>query len=131
MRKYFTPFLLIALFTGFLAISPGCKKEWLPPTLYQDSTLVAGSDSAGYVNGTGTVARFNHPFGLTIDQSGNLYVADQGNSLIRKITPDNTVSTYAGMYNIMGETPTACRFARQLQRSFWCCCGRHRQYIRC
>jgi len=104
MKKYFTPLLNIALFAGFLAINAGCKREWLPPTLYQDSTLVAGSDSAGYVNGAGSVARFNHPFGLTIDQAGNLYVADQGNSLIRKITPDNIASSYAGIYNVMGRT---------------------------
>ncbi|HEX3385158.1 MAG TPA: NHL repeat-containing protein, partial [Mucilaginibacter sp.] len=104
MRKYFIPLLVIALFAAFLAISPGCKREWLPPTLYKDSTLVAGSDSAGYVNGAGNIARFDHPFGITIDQSGNLYIADQGNSLIRKITPANVVSTYAGMYTVMGET---------------------------
>jgi streptogramin lyase len=104
MRKYFTPLLVIALFAAFLATAPGCKREWLPPTLYKDSTLVAGSDSAGYVNGAGNIARFDHPFGITIDQSGNLYIADQGNSLIRKITPANIVSTYAGMYKVMGET---------------------------
>ena len=104
MRKYFTPLSIIALFVSLLTINAGCKREWLPPTLYNDSTLVAGSDSAGYVNGAGSMARFNHPFGLAIDPSGNLYVADQGNSLVRKITPENVVSTYAGVYNTMGIT---------------------------
>jgi len=102
MRKYLTPISVIVLFAIFLAISPGCKHEWLPPTHFQDSTLVAGSDSAGYVNGAGDIARFNRPFGLTIDQSGNLFVADQGNSLIRMITPGNIVSTYAGTYAVQG-----------------------------
>ncbi|MBS1530530.1 MAG: hypothetical protein JSU01_09495 [Bacteroidetes bacterium] len=104
MRKYFTPLLVFALFAFFWAIMPGCKREWLPPTLYKDSSLIAGSDSAGYVNGAANIARFNHPFGITIGQSGNLYVADQGNSLIRKITPAGVVSTYAGTYLVMGET---------------------------
>src|SRR5271154_958526 len=102
MRKY-TPILLsiislALLFTAF----PGCKPELLSPSKYSDSTIVAGSDSAGFANGTGTTARFNHPFGLSFDKSGNLYIADQGNSLIRLMTPGAVVSTYAGMVNVMG-----------------------------
>jgi len=38
-------------------------------------------------------ALFNQPRGITVDGSGNLYVADTGNSAIRKITPAGTVST--------------------------------------
>lgn len=104
MRKYFTPLLVIALPAAFLTATTGCKREWLPPTLYKDSALVAGSDSAGYVNGAGSATRFNHPFGIAADQSGNLYVADQGNNLIRKITTAKVVSTYAGMYAVAGKT---------------------------
>jgi len=39
------------------------------------STL-AGSGTAGYKEGTGTVARFNNPLGVAVDSSGNVYVAD-------------------------------------------------------
>jgi sugar lactone lactonase YvrE len=50
----------------------------------------------GYVDGPGLQARFNYPDGLTIDRSGNLFVADRGNQVIRRITPDGIVSTVAG-----------------------------------
>jgi DNA-binding beta-propeller fold protein YncE len=40
----------------------------------------------GSSDGTGTSAQFNFPYGVTIDPSGNLYVADTINDTIRKIT---------------------------------------------
>ena len=59
------------------------------------STL-AGSGKVGHANGTGIAATFNHPSGIALDLLGNIYVADTGNSMIRKITPQGVVSTLAG-----------------------------------
>lgn len=59
-------------------------------------TTVAGNQSAGLVNGAALAAEFYAPSGEVVDAQGNLYVSDQGNNVIRKITPAGVVSTYAG-----------------------------------
>lgn len=58
-------------------------------------TTLAGS-SAGYVDATGTAARFYNPYGVAVDASGNVYVADVSNHRIRKITSGGVVTTFAG-----------------------------------
>ena len=58
------------------------------------STLAGGG--LGYANGAGPSARFNTPSALAIDAAGALYVADTGNHVIRRITPEGVVSTIAG-----------------------------------
>jgi hypothetical protein len=57
----------------------------------------AGTGTAGFSNGAVASATFNDPYGLALDASGNIYVADVLNNCIRKITvTTGTVTTYAG-----------------------------------
>jgi sugar lactone lactonase YvrE len=58
---------------------------------------IAGSDSTGFVNGMGLTSTFFTPLGLTVDANDNVYVADAGNNMIRKITSAGMVSTFAGV----------------------------------
>jgi len=76
-------------------------------------TTVAGSPTgvAGSANGTGTAALFSRPLGVAVDNVANIYVADAGNHLIRKILPTTEVSTLAG--SVVGSqdgVSTAARF---------------------
>jgi sugar lactone lactonase YvrE len=68
-------------------------------------TTIAGSAGvSGSTNATGTNALFFHPMGLALDSATNLYVADYGNHLIRKITPAHVVTTLAGSAGVFGFT---------------------------
>jgi sugar lactone lactonase YvrE len=60
-------------------------------------TTIAGSlDERGHVDGPGNKARFHAPMSIAGDQYGNMFVADTLNHVIRKISPDGMVSTFAG-----------------------------------
>ncbi len=59
---------------------------------------VAGTGHAGFSgdNGSATAADLYHPLYLTVDAAGNLYISDQGNNRIRKVSTDGIITTIAG-----------------------------------
>ena len=59
-------------------------------------TTLAGNGLQGTSDGKGSTARFYLPSGVDVDANGNVYVADSGNNLIRKVAPDGSVTTIAG-----------------------------------
>jgi hypothetical protein len=66
------------------------------------TTLAGRAGNAGATDGKGAAASFNYPVAVAIDPAGNLYVADRSNHLVRKVTPDGTVSTLAGTVGVSG-----------------------------
>ncbi len=61
-----------------------------------DVTTLAGNGTPGNLDGQGAAARFNQPYSVRVDQNGRLWIPDQLNHSIRRITPDGQVSTVAG-----------------------------------
>ncbi len=77
-------------------------------------SLLAGGTDSGNVDGTGSVARFSNPSALGIDAVGNLYVADQKNNAIRRVTPGGIVSTFAsnvGTREALTDTGSVFRYS--------------------
>jgi uncharacterized repeat protein (TIGR02543 family) len=74
--------------------------------VYEDYTFttLAGPASvgAGYMDGTNSQARFNLPGSIARDTNGNLYIADIVNQVIRKVSPDGKVTTFAGQAGMTG-----------------------------
>jgi len=57
----------------------------------------AGKETKGLVDGDTSVAEFLNPNAIVFDKQGNMYVADNGNYCIRKITPAGMVSRFTGI----------------------------------
>jgi streptogramin lyase len=60
------------------------------------TTFAGVYQEPGYVDGNLADARFSGILDIKMDKNGNIYVCDNGNYRIRKITPEGIVSTFAG-----------------------------------
>ena len=90
--------LITILLSAFMLHS--CSKKTSSSNVNGNITVtvstVAGNGTAGYVDGPGANATFKTPWGIAVDNSGNIYVADHGNNRIRKIGSSGQVTTFAG-----------------------------------
>lgn len=66
------------------------------------STVAGSPGQSGAKDGTGSEVRFSLPSAIVIDSNNNLFVADSGNSCIRRIAPSGAVTTYAGGLGLFG-----------------------------
>jgi sugar lactone lactonase YvrE len=96
----------------FVAISLGIAPKVLSQS-WTLTTLAGSTTGGGYADGTGLEARFSSPHSVAIDASGNVFVADRGNHIIRKITASGSVTTFAGLAGVVGSadgTGSSARF---------------------
>lgn len=87
-----------------------------PPAPTASLALLAGQigSSGASLDATAGAARFDTPIGIAADAAGNLYVAEYGGSVIRKVTPAGVVTTLAGAPRANGSadgTGSAARFS--------------------
>lgn len=77
-------------------------------------TILAGASCSIGLNtdGIGMAARFNYPQGITVDNAGNVFVADTDNNTIRKIDQYGVVTTFVGAPLLVGDTDGTGAFAR-------------------
>ncbi len=83
--------ILLTLFIASLIFSPFLIKA-------QIITTIAGNGTAGYTgdNGPATNAEINYPDAVRFDKSGNMYIADEHNHVVRKINTSGIITTVAG-----------------------------------
>lgn len=99
MKTHLLP-LVLALCAWTMASTAQADTSIYEPTCITNLAGLAGT--SGSVNGTGTGAQFNQPWGVAVDGAGNVYVADTLNHTIRKITSAGVVTLLAGVPNSSG-----------------------------
>ncbi|MGD0539508.1 MAG: LamG-like jellyroll fold domain-containing protein, partial [Verrucomicrobiota bacterium] len=93
MKKHFLKLVIaVCALTG---ASPAQAQSIYEP--YSFTTLAGLALNSGATDDTGSLARFNQPWGVAVDSAGNVYVAEALNQTIRKITPGGVVTTLAGV----------------------------------
>ena len=93
--RFATPYGLVQRADGKLVVADFENNRIRVVGLDGAVATLGGSATAGFVDGAMTEAQFNHPQGLVMDGSGDLYVTDLGNYRIRRLR-GTSVETVAG-----------------------------------
>jgi kumamolisin len=98
-----TPLAVAVDSSGNVYVADSGNNEIVKITTGGTTTVIAGNGAAAYLDSTtGTSAEFDYPTGIAVDGSGNIYVADFDNCVVRKITSSGAVSTFAGTAGVTG-----------------------------
>ena len=100
------PLLLLAL--SLVSVATPAQTN----IVYAWRNFVGQPGGPGSVDGAGSTARFQSPNGVAMDTAGNVYVADSGNHVIRKVTLAGVVTTVAGKAGTPGTNDGASAVAR-------------------
>ena len=93
-----TPADVIVSGSTFYVLDAGSGTNGASIRMISGSTVssITGGGAKGNTNGTGSGAHFGNCWGFAMDGSGNFYIADANNNMIRKVTSAGTSSTFAG-----------------------------------
>jgi hypothetical protein len=101
--RFFSPYFVTVDNLGNVFVADSGNNTIRKVTSAGAVTTLAGlAGSSGSTDATGSSARFNRPSGISVDTAGNLFVVDQLNSTIRKVTSAGVVTTEAGLAGAVG-----------------------------
>lgn len=87
---------ILTLDSTIQLIVPKNRGGFVPTEIYGNTNTFVGTGIPGLINGAAKQARLNHPSKIVLDKLGNLYVSEEGNNTIRKITAAGIITTFAG-----------------------------------
>lgn len=113
--RFWSPFGIAAAASGNVYVADTSNNTIRKITPDGNVTTFAGTPGVqGAADSTNVPPLFRLPYGIAADSNENIYVADEGNSTIRKIASDGTVSTFAGLARSFGSadgTNSTARFS--------------------